>query len=90
MNGVKWGGLSRALLSAFGGWLVSKGIVSEEGAQQVIASVTDVLAGLLTIAATVAWSWWSKRKNKETVNEKSETSEKGQAGKTGEARETGA
>lgn len=61
MNGAKWSGLFRALLSAFGGWLVSKGIVSEEGAQQVIASVTDVLTGLLTIAATVAWSWWSKR-----------------------------
>jgi hypothetical protein len=76
-------------MAAFGGWLIKTGVVNEETAQEIVASGADFLSGLLVVGVTVAWSWWSKRQNKGTVNEKSETSEKGQAGKTGEVSESG-
>lgn len=61
MNKTMWGGLCRAVMAAFGGWLVNRGLVTEEGAAELVGAGAEFLAGLLAVAATVAWSWWSKR-----------------------------
>ena len=62
MNSAVFGGLVRAALAAAGGWLVSKGIASESDAAGLIESGAEFVGGVLSILATVLWSWWSKRK----------------------------
>ena len=56
------GGVVRAALAAAGGWLVSKGLASESDAAVLIESGAEFVGGVLSIALTVLWSWWSKRK----------------------------
>ena len=62
MNGAVFGGLVRAALAAAGGWLVGEGLASESDAAGLIESGVDFVGGLVSIALTVLWSWWSKRK----------------------------
>ena len=62
MNGAVFGGLVRAALAAAGGWLVSKGLASESDTAVLIESGAEFVGGVLSIALTVLWSWWSKRK----------------------------
>ena len=52
----------RAVLAAAGGWLVGKGVASESDAAVLIESGAEFVGGVLSIALTVLWSWWSKRK----------------------------
>ena len=61
MNGAVFGGIIRAALAAAGGWLVSKGFATEEGAASMVNSASDLLTGLGSVAIAVAWSWWTKR-----------------------------
>ena len=61
MNSAVFGGLVRAALAAAGGWLVSNGVASESDAAGLIDSGVEFVGGLLSILATVLWSWWSKR-----------------------------
>jgi len=62
MNGAVFGGLVRAALAAAGGWLVGKGVASESDAAALIESGAEFVGGVLSIALSVLWSWWSKRK----------------------------
>ena len=62
MNSAVLGGLVRTALAALGGWLVSKGLASESDAAVIIESGVDFVGGLVSIALTILWSWWSKRK----------------------------
>lgn len=55
------GGAVRAALAAAAGLLLSKGIVDEEGGKQLVACTDTITAGAM-FAATVGWSWYSKRK----------------------------
>ena len=62
MNGAVFGGLVRAALAAAGGWLVGEGVASESDAAGLVESGVEFVGGVLSILATVLWSWWSKRK----------------------------
>jgi len=61
MNGAVFGGLVRAALAAAGGWLVGEGVASESDAAGLVESGVEFVGGVLSILATVLWSWWSKR-----------------------------
>ncbi|NLF99089.1 MAG: hypothetical protein GX565_02965 [Lentisphaerae bacterium] len=62
MKSSVFGGAVRAVLAAAGGWLVGKGVASESDAAVLIESGAEFVGGVLSIALTVLWSWWSKRK----------------------------
>ena len=57
------GGLFRTGLAAAGGWLVSKGLIDQAGADTLAANASAVV-GVATVLGTAAWSWWSKRGKK--------------------------
>lgn len=61
MNKQKLGGLVRAGLAAAGGYLVSQGLATDQDAAT-IANSSEVVTGLITVAAAAVWSWWNKRK----------------------------
>lgn len=62
MKSSVFGGAVRAVLAAAGGWLVGKGVASDSDAAVLIESGAEFVGGVLSIALTVLWSWWSKRK----------------------------
>ncbi len=55
------GGLVRTGIAAFGGYLVSKGLIDQAGADA-LAGNAGAVTGVATILGAAAWSWWSKRK----------------------------
>ena len=59
--GNVFGGLFRTGLAAVGGYLVSKGLIDQAGAETLSANASAI-AGVATVLGTAAWSWWSKRK----------------------------
>jgi len=84
MSKAMWGGLARAVMAAFGGWLVNRGLVTEEGAAEIVGAGAEFLAGLLAVAAAGAWSWWSKRGGAHGgVDEKGKEGGKGAEGAEG-------
>ena len=54
------GGMVRTGLSALGGWLLSKGLTTAEGAAA-IANGADVIVGVGSVVVAAAWSWYNKR-----------------------------
>lgn len=60
MNKEVLSGLARAGLASVGGWLVSKGYATSEDAAN-LATNASAVVGAVTILATAAWSWWSKK-----------------------------
>ena len=58
-----FGGLVRTGLAAFGGYLVSKGLIDQSGADT-LSSNASALTGVATVIGTAVWSWWSKRNAK--------------------------
>lgn len=58
-NRQVFGGLARAVLAAFGGWLVSEGFIGEGDTEAVAANATSV-AGAAAVIVTAVWSWVSK------------------------------
>ena len=63
MNKEVLSGIARAGVAAVGGYLVSKGYASSEDAAA-LATNASALVGAVTVLATAAWSWWSKRSTK--------------------------
>lgn len=49
------GGIARALLAAFGGFLASRGLIVD-------ASTLEAVIGAFTVIGTAFWSVWSKRR----------------------------
>ena len=66
MNKEIVSGIVRSGLAAFGGWLVSNGYASSEDAANLATNGTAI-AGAVTVVATAAWSWWSKRRAAKAV-----------------------
>lgn len=57
-------GFARAIMAAFGGWLVSLGL-DEETVSGFIGPATDLVVGLAVLGLTVASSWLDKSKTEE-------------------------
>jgi hypothetical protein len=62
MKSSVFGGAVRAVLAAAGGWLVGKGVLRSPTLRFLIESGAEFVGGVLSIALTVLWSWWCKRK----------------------------
>ncbi len=61
MDKVIMGGIVRAGLASVGGYLVSKGYATSADVET-LATNANAVVGVAAVVATVAWSWWSKRK----------------------------
>jgi hypothetical protein len=54
MNPAIVGGLARAFLAAFGGWLAARGLTVDQ-------STAEAIVGAGAVVVTAVWSVWSKR-----------------------------
>ena len=59
--GTVLGGLVRTGLAAAGGYLVSKGLIDQAGAET-MSAYASAIAGVAAVLGTAVWSWWSKRR----------------------------
>ena len=61
------GTLVRTILTAVGGYLVSKGMASQTDIDAAYAPMTDILIGVVSIGGSLAWGWAQKFLSHNTV-----------------------